>query len=230
MSIYAVGDIHGCKKTFEHLLEKIDLKMEDTLVLLGDYIDRGPDSKGVFDLVFAYQEAGYQVHCLRGNHEQILLDASIGGPNANARFFLAGGKATLKSFRVTRAEQIEKKYLHFMMELPYYLEIGPYIFTHGGLNFDYENPLEAEDDMLWMRYWYDKIKPEWLGKRWIIHGHTPVPLFETASQVEDLKKGEAQVVNLDNGCVFSQKPHLGQLTALDLERCELISVACKDGI
>lgn len=230
MSTYAIGDIHACKKTFEHLLDKIKLKKKDTLVLLGDYIDRGPDAKGVFDLIFELQTKGYQLHCLRGNHEQILLDATTGYPPAHLRLLSAGGKPTLASFGVTRAEQVEKKYLHFIMELPYYLEIGPYIFVHGGLNFAHPNPLDATEDMLWERYWYDEINYEWLGKRWIVHGHTPVPLFETASQVEDLKNGKRQVVNLDNGCVYSQKPHLGQLTALDLERCELISVACRDGI
>lgn len=230
MSTYAIGDIHACKKTFEHLLKKINLKKKDTLVLLGDYIDRGPDAKGVFDLIFKLKAKGYQVQYIRGNHEQFLLSALNGGTDAHTGFLSVGGKPTLKSFGATRVEKIERKYLHFIMELPYYLEIGPYIFVHGGLDFDFENPLEATDEMLWMRYWYDEINYEWLGKRWIIHGHTPVPLFETQTQVQNLKDGKGQVVNLDNGCVYSHKSHLGQLTALDLERCELISVACKDDI
>lgn len=228
MPTYAVGDLHGCKQTFKQLLRKIKLKKEDNLVLLGDYIDRGPDSKGVFDLIFDYQDKGYQVRYIRGNHEQILLDAVMGDADEHLRFLSAGGKATLKSFGVKRADQIPKRYLQFMIDLPYYLEIGPYIFVHGGLNFDHKNPLKAEEDMLWMRYWYDKINHKWLGKRWIIHGHTPVPLFETQAQVDDLKKGKGQVVNLDNGCVYPQRPHLGQLTAIDLERCALISVDCMD--
>ncbi len=228
MSTYAIGDIHACRKSFEQLLKKIKLKKNDTLVLLGDYTDRGPDAKGVFDLIFELKAKGYQLHCLRGNHEQILLDATSGYPPAHRRLLSAGGQSTLASFGVPHAEQIDEKYLHFIMELPYYLEIGPYIFTHGGLNFAPENPLDATEDMLWARYWYDKINYEWLGNRWIIHGHTPVPLLETEAQVADLKEGKGQVVNLDNGCVYPHKTHLGQLTALNLERCALISVANMD--
>ena len=75
MKQYAIGDIHGCSKTFKELLDKIGLIEGDELYLLGDYIDRGPDSKGVIDTIFELREKGFKVICLRGNHESMLLDA-----------------------------------------------------------------------------------------------------------------------------------------------------------
>ena len=115
-----------------------------------------------------------------------------------------------------------------MADLPHYLEIGPYIFVHGGLNFAHQNPLEATEDMAWARYWYDDINYDWLGTRWIIHGHTPVPWFETQAQANELKAGQGQVVNLDTGCVYDQRQNMGRLTALELEKCQLISVPNQD--
>ena len=70
MHRFAISDIHGCAKTFEALLDRIALSTQGELYLLGDYLDRGPDSKGVLDLIFRLQREGYAVHCLRGNHEQ----------------------------------------------------------------------------------------------------------------------------------------------------------------
>lgn len=75
MKKYAITDIHGCNKTFQALLDKIAFTTADALYLLGDYIDRGPDSKGVFDTIFNLQETGHSVHCLRGNHEAMFLDS-----------------------------------------------------------------------------------------------------------------------------------------------------------
>ena len=77
MSKYAISDIHGCIATFKTLLDKIKFSKEDELYLLGDYIDRGPDSKGVIDHIWYLQKSGYQVHCLRGNHENMLLQEVI---------------------------------------------------------------------------------------------------------------------------------------------------------
>ena len=70
MRRFAISDIHGCARTFEALLDRIAFTSQDELYLLGDYIDRGGDSKGVLDLIFRFQKEGYAVQCLLGNHEQ----------------------------------------------------------------------------------------------------------------------------------------------------------------
>jgi len=74
----AISDIHGCNDTFQRLLEKLALVSGDELYLLGDYIDRGADSKGVLDTIFLLQQQGLSVQCLKGNHEQMILDAVDG--------------------------------------------------------------------------------------------------------------------------------------------------------
>ncbi len=75
--IFAIGDIHGCRKTFEKLLkDKIQLTKEDEIYCIGDYIDRGDDSKGVIDLIINLRTDGYKIKILRGNHEQMMLEAA----------------------------------------------------------------------------------------------------------------------------------------------------------
>ena len=71
----AISDIHGCLKTFKLMVEEqIVLSQKDELYLLGDFVDRGPNSKGVLDYIMSLQEAGYQLHCLRGNHEDMMVN------------------------------------------------------------------------------------------------------------------------------------------------------------
>ena len=72
---FVVADIHGCAATFTELLAQLDVQRCDTLYLRGDYIDRGPHSKGVLDQILALLADGYALCPLRGNHEQLLLDA-----------------------------------------------------------------------------------------------------------------------------------------------------------
>src|SRR5450759_5853294 len=98
---YAIADIHGCCKTFQALIEKLQIKGSDHLYLLGDYIDRGLDSKGVLDTIM---NLGCKVVSLMGNHEDMWLRASakMGDPvlcDANINVWMEnGGQATLKSF------------------------------------------------------------------------------------------------------------------------------------
>ena len=95
----AVSDIHGCLKTFKALVEEqVVLNPQDELYLLGDFIDRGPDSKGVLDYVMQLDEAGYQVHCLRGNHEDMMLQAVRDREDIGMWLF-NGGQQALDSFR-----------------------------------------------------------------------------------------------------------------------------------
>jgi serine/threonine protein phosphatase 1 len=71
--ILAISDIHGNNKTFLDLLDKIALTKDDELYLLGDYIDRGPDSKGVIDTIWKLMDDNYRVFCIKGNHEEMLF-------------------------------------------------------------------------------------------------------------------------------------------------------------
>ncbi|MEN0049364.1 MAG: metallophosphoesterase family protein [Bacteroidota bacterium] len=215
MAKYAISDIHGCLSSFQALLEKINLKKEDELFLLGDYIDRGPDSKGVIDHILNLKQEGHQLHCLRGNHEQMMIDTMQGSDRHADIWIKNGGEETLKSyFKIER--DIPDEHIFFLDELSFYQKIEGYYLVHAGFNFSYPNPLADRENMLWMRNWYEAINYSWLGNDIIIHGHTPISRKKMEAQLEEVKY--LQVINIDGGCVFKNiRSDLGWLVALDLE-------------
>jgi serine/threonine protein phosphatase 1 len=215
---FVIGDVHGCKVSLIALLKKIDLKMDDELYFLGDYIDRGPDSKGVFDTIFSLQKAGHTVFCLLGNHEAMLIGALSGNVEDRHDWKQHGGKQTLRSFDAVLPEEIPAVYTDFMEKMPLVLEVGDYILVHGGLNFNQTNPLKETQQMIWIRDWYTKINYPWLGKRIILHGHTPQSVQMTLDQAENLELD--RVLCLDGGCVFNGT-YLNSLICFELNSKEL---------
>ncbi|MEM6397477.1 MAG: metallophosphoesterase family protein [Bacteroidota bacterium] len=221
---YAISDIHGNAKTFRALLYEIELNQTDELYLLGDYIDRGPDSRGVIDQVIKLQEEGYQVHCLRGNHEAECLRLHTKRKNNLhqtdwARFW--GGSETLASYGQDR---ISNRHLAWMHDLAYYYLLDDYILVHAGLNFRRSEPLRDTDAMLWSRYWYDDLQDvdtSWLAGRTVIHGHTPIDKSEIEYSVSSAWK--LPVINIDAGCYKSDRGK-GRLCALNLDNRELTFV------
>ena len=228
MQRFAIGDIHGCLKTFQTLLEQINYSTEDELILLGDYVDRGPDSKGVFDHIFHLREEGYKVMCLMGNHEQMLLDFKKDDKGRKS-WLLHGGVQTLMSFDTETVRDIPVKYIDFMTNLPSYYTTDDFIFVHGGLNFTKRNPFKDEYAMLWERAWYKQVNYKWLGKKIIVHGHTP----STREEIEEMGKYIQlnQYINLDCGCYVSERrADMGFLTALNLDSHELYFQKCVDEV
>src|SRR6478736_5094582 len=113
MRVFAISDIHGCAKTFVSLVEKvIKLTREDKLFLLGDYIDRGPDSKGVIDYIIQLEQKGFDVTALRGNHEEMLLKG-ITDSHFLEMFLKNGGDKTLEGFGVKHPKELPIEYLTF---------------------------------------------------------------------------------------------------------------------
>ncbi|MEM6770701.1 MAG: metallophosphoesterase family protein [Bacteroidota bacterium] len=196
---YAISDIHGCPKTLQRALELIDFSYSDELFLLGDYIDRGPDSQGVLDYVWQLEEESHDVICLRGNHEEMLLEA-------------ARGERMLYDWSPTRGDA--DRVFHWMDSLPFYHETPGYILTHAGLNFRMEDPLEDTQSMLWIRYFHGDINPDWLGNRILVHGHTPA----TAAQIKAGLNYAAvnKIACIDSGCSLTRKG-FGYLTVLNLD-------------
>jgi serine/threonine protein phosphatase 1 len=214
--IIAIGDIHGCARTFSKLImEEIRLKKSDTIYCIGDYIDRGPDSKGVIDLILDLRKRGYQIRTLRGNHEQLMLDSLKGG-EARLNWYVNGGDETLRSFGVSSYNDFKPEYKDFFTRTRLYFENGPYIFVHAGLNFGPADPFEDKMAMMWIRDF--TIDPKKLGNRIIIHGHTPRPLQLI------LKPKQENVYNIDAGCVYPERHGHGYLVALDLTNREWIVV------
>lgn len=214
MKKYAISDIHGCAKTFKALLDRISFSPEDELYLLGDYIDRGPDSKGVIDHIWALQETGHTVHCLCGNHEQMFLHAIDARDELSGINESRGYTETIASFGTLDIDKIPKFYIEWMRGLDFYLEVNQYILVHAGLDFSAQNPFKNKGEMIWIRYWYEEIDREWLGDRIIVHGHTPIQQSEIKNSIDQI--AEIPAINIDNGCPFTSDG-LGHLCAFELE-------------
>ncbi|HUX54166.1 MAG TPA: metallophosphoesterase family protein [Williamwhitmania sp.] len=216
---YIFPDIHGCAKTFRHLLEDIvSPTLKDKLVFLGDYIDRGPNSAEVINMILSLISSGYQVTALRGNHEQMLLD-SIADANAFTIWKLNSARKTLKSYGLDFEDVahdqlislIPKDHLHFLQNMPILHQLGSSLWSvHGCIQF----PIREEflQHYLWLRPWecVDSI-PEGVT---VIHGHTPIPLEEVENQIALW----GRLINLDAGCVYAEmREGLGNLVCLRLE-------------
>ncbi len=211
---YAISDIHGCSKTLNKLLfDELKIQKNDELYFVGDYIDRGPDSKGVLDLLMSMQENGYQMTLLRGNHEQMLLE-SIDSYRDLDLWTLNGCDETLASFDVFHPDEIPKEYLDFINNLGYFAELDNFILVHGGLNFDIDNPLSDLKSMLWMRN--HTVLPNKINNKRIVVGHTPKPLEDITESLQ------SQRILIDGGCCYSKRySNLGKLVALNLDSLEL---------
>ena len=213
----AISDIHGCAATFRKLVtEVVALTKSDTLFLLGDYINKGPDAKGVLDFIWHLQSMDFKVFLLRGNHEQYLIDALDFNEKTDA-FLFAGGNKTLESFGVSSVFEIPNMYLDFIKGLPYYIELEKYILVHAGLNFELENPFSDKHAMLFTREM--QVDMSKTGNRRIIHGHVPTPIFE----IEKALKIYENHLSIDGECVYQDRPNLGNLVAFDLGTGQIFS-------
>ncbi|MFO8000327.1 MAG: metallophosphoesterase family protein [Marinilabilia sp.] len=217
---FFVGDVHGCSRTFRKMVqEEIGLSKTDVLYCIGDYIDRGPGNKEVVDFILELKNQRYQVHTLRGNHEQMLLDARQGG-DALLLWMMNGGEQTLQSFGVSSVNKMEQKYLDFFSDTLFYIEGDDFIAVHAGLNFDAEDPFKDLESMFWIRGF--QVDRDFLSGRLLIHGHTPIPKEQILSQPLD------GAINIDGGCVYQSLPGMGHLVALSLEEQKFFVVENED--
>jgi serine/threonine protein phosphatase 1 len=137
--IIAIGDIHGCATALATLIDAIQPTEQDTLVFLGDYIDRGPDSKGVLDQIIALAQLCTVVP-LMGNHEEMLL-AVLDGGQSEIKFWLTfGGKEALASYgwkgrsdlrREDVRQLIPREHIEFVKSCRDYFETVHHIFVHA---------------------------------------------------------------------------------------------------
>lgn len=208
----ALSDIHGCNRTLVSMLDHLAVSKADSLYFLGDYVDRGPDSKGVIDTIWRLQSEGYQVHCLMGNHEAITVyDYEAAHMQRGKR---VGEANLLASFFAENILEIPEEYINWMRDLPLYVEIPGYILVHAGLNFKHPDPLSDAESLIWIRSWYESINRDWLGDRIIVHGHTPMPVTDAKAMLHNHL--ELPVQDIDTGAVFYNSHVFGQLCAFDL--------------
>jgi serine/threonine protein phosphatase 1 len=174
--IFAIGDIHGYLNKLEALMRKIHPDPDrDELVFLGDYVDRGPNSKEVVEMVLEIKKSFPRTTCLMGNHEFTLLDYLTYRKDPWT-FFLNGGIETIHSYDLT-GDDIESKipaeHIAFFNSLRPYYETEHYIFVHAGLKEGVPLHEQTLDDLVWIRREFIESKEDF-GKL-VIFGHTPFP-------------------------------------------------------
>lgn len=168
----AIGDIHGCVRSFEALLGLIKPQASDTIILLGDYIDRGPESRRVIDLILELQQR-CTVIALTGNHEIMLRKAAL-DPNAMKDWLRYGGLETLRSYgrngRPANIAELPENHWHFFREQTLdYWETEERIFVHASL----DPKLDLDEQPEHLLFWQPFIEPtvHKSGKQ-IVCGHT----------------------------------------------------------
>lgn len=140
--IFAVGDIHGCHAKLARLLEALPLEPEgDQLVFLGDYINRGPDTRAVLDLLLELGEKRPDTVFLQGNHEETLLGyARTGDMDLLPLLRSMGVEATLKSYGAALPDTLRdlsfmpREHVEFLLRLEPHYRAGGYLFVHAGVN------------------------------------------------------------------------------------------------
>ncbi len=217
---YAIGDIHGCLDKLQRLLEVIRYDpAADRLIFLGDYIDRGPDSKGVLDLLVRLQQENPAHVFLMGNHEENFL-AYLQAWEQDAQsaawlsepFFAGGGTATLQSYEPRLRhehdqrvrEAIPPAHVQFLSTLPLYWTDKHYLAVHAGVRPGIPLVHQKPNDLLRIRAPFLDV-PHGLGY-YVVFGHTPFRIVR-----RDVDK-----IGIDTGACYAQLGY-GTLTAFCLQ-------------
>jgi serine/threonine protein phosphatase 1 len=221
-AVYAIGDVHGCLDELLALERVIVRDAEEVagrklIVMLGDYVDRGPASAQVLDHLAAPPPPGFERICLTGNHEMVMLDY-LDGRIGRAGWLAMGGEQTLLSYGIDherlhavyrsgrRMDEIIRAaipaaHVAFLRSLPILMEMPGFLFVHAGIRPGLPLERQSDRDLVFIRE--DFYKAAHLLSRYVVHGHTPV---------EEARR-EGMRVDIDTGAFFT-----GRLTALRIWR------------
>ena len=191
--VYAVGDVHGCFRQLRSLEDRIvadaaGLPGQKLIVMLGDYIDRGPDSARVLDHLLASPPAGFERICLAGNHETQMLDY-LDGRLSLERWLATGARSTLFSYDIDAEHladlygignrlddyiraAIPREHIQFLGNMPIMVFSDRYVFVHAGIRPGVPLLEQEDDDLLYIREEFFEASRRL--NRWVVHGHTPV--------------------------------------------------------
>jgi serine/threonine protein phosphatase 1 len=220
--IYAIGDIHGCRAELDRLLAMIDdddaargAAGATVLIFLGDLVDRGPDSAGVVERLLTLSRERPGTRFLKGNHEELFLHALSGAKDALRMFCRVGGKETVLSYGIDRAEYdsldypqlaermaalVPPEHRAFLDGFEDMIVSGDYAFVHAGIRPDVPLDDQRDSDLRWIRESF--LEYRGAHPKMIVHGHTIVSAVDR----------RANRIGIDTGAYAS-----GRLTALGIE-------------
>jgi serine/threonine protein phosphatase 1 len=202
MRLYAIGDVHGRLDLLAAMHRSIQAELEQEpssdwrIIHLGDYVDRGPDSKGVIDFLIEAQKSDPRHLMLAGNHDIGFLDF-LGAPDPDGLFIRYGGIQTAQSYGVTLAggstwfgnaeaglsqghaalvEAVPQSHVDLLRSLPFSVTFGDFFFCHAGIRPGIPLQQQSPQDLIWIRdVFHDHAG---LYPKIVVHGHTPVPAAE----------------------------------------------------
>lgn len=211
--IFAIGDIHGCISHLNTMMMQLDIdSRNDTLVFMGDYVDRGPDSRGVVDTILDIRKNLKNVICLLGNHEQMFLNYYREQKDEEL-FMHNGGLRTLISYGFNQSGikhlQVPDNHIEFCTTLLPYFETDRYIFVHAGLRPGIPLAEQNLDDLIWIREEFINSSCDF-GKI-VVFAHTTLSF--TTPLLEKNKIG------IDTGAVYG-----GKLTCVELPEMKIHQV------
>ncbi|MGO7869318.1 metallophosphoesterase family protein [Rhizobium leguminosarum] len=187
---FAIGDIHGCIDPLKRMIDRIEAyASEGIVVFVGDYVDRGPDSKSVLDRIIAGQSDPWRWICLKGNHEDMMV-AAYTDSDSRDMWISNGGLETEMSY----GGRVLPQHLQWAADRPLMHVDRHRIFVHAGVDPAFPLDRQSQDDLLWMRFVAGEPGEYW-GKH-LVHGHTP-------SMSNPMTTGNR--TNIDSACVFGGK-------------------------
>jgi predicted MPP superfamily phosphohydrolase len=241
-NVWAIGDVHGFNGTLNILIEKLEIKSDDYIVLLGDLIDRGPTSYEVIKTA----RNNSNIFCVKGNHESMMINSfsenNLQAPDLDAVIWLRnGGISTVTSYikAFTSGDGIEHTELmeieiesdkQWLNDLPSHIILDKWRLVHAG--YDPQVPLDqhCDDQLLWVRYNFHNANKPIDDNRTVVFAHTPtigLPGFNDdcfgevwRSQLE-LEDGRPASIGLDT-CLYHNKTSPAVLSAINLKDGEVI--------
>lgn len=213
MRTIVIGDVHGCYNELKEMIETLEeagkyIKGVDKLVFLGDYIDRGKDSRLVIKFIRNLQEKYDNVVALMGNHEDILLNYLY---EDDSTWTWNGYETTMESYK--GFDKQFKSDVQWMKALPLYHEDDNFIYVHAGV--DVYKPMEEQDEhtLLWVREEFIYTGKDYYKQ--VVFGHTPVAFLDEEGNNKPVYTYTYNI-DIDTGCVYG-----GSLTALIIDDGEV---------
>jgi serine/threonine protein phosphatase 1 len=220
--LYVIGDVHGMSRQLRALVKRCRRHAAGRpmkFVFIGDYIDRGPDSRGVIEFLMHLEaKRPDEAIFLMGNHETLALSAVARSDFMND-WVDNGGASTLRSYGAASAAELPEDHVEWLRSLAHCCDDGQRFFVHAGINPD--KPLDEQDwqDLLWIREPFLSDHRDY--GRLIVHGHTP-----TRDGMPDLRRNR---LNIDTGAVFGGPLTAAVFTAGQTDPIDFVQVRISTG-